>query len=225
MGKMRDIARGVRAVKAVSFRRANAGSVQPGSDPSSDSAQVRLGVRVLLGAETLEVYEKAAAAARDHGVATWDAEDPVCSLFMMAHTLHIACVDLDSDEKRRERFFESVEQILEDDELGTDNIALLYEQQVQWQDEVSGKSPMMTVAEVTRLVLDDAGRKPGDPGPLVHLRHASLVSCVRTMGQLSLTLLTARSLTGLDSVTPTASSSSAEAEAAAQTSAPPPSES
>lgn len=219
MAKLRDIVRGIRAVHPVEFRRANAPAIQPGSAPPGDSAQVRLGVRVLTGAETADVYQKAQEDSAARGVVKWDSDHEICRLYLMAHTIAHACVDIDSPENAREPFFDSVQQILESDALGTDNLALLYELQVRWQDEVAGRNAAMTVNECVRLVLDDANRKPGEPGPLVLLPHAILVSCTRSLVSLAQSLLTARLFGGEGSESPTPSSKN---ETASEPKTPPP---
>src|SRR5688500_12376089 len=145
--KFREIAKGKRAWKPVTYRLANAPveSAQPGQDSPEDPHLQKVGVRVLTGEETAMVYQRAATDAAAKGVAQWEELHPICRVYEMAHTLHLACVDVDAP---AEPYFESATQVLDDPQLGTDNIAYLFEQHSNFQDECSFQKKTLSVEEV-----------------------------------------------------------------------------
>lgn len=189
--KLRDVAKGVWAVKAVPLRLANVGAPLPGQPPSEDPAVVKVGVRVLLGDETAQVYEKARNLASSKGVKEWSAEDPLCTLYEMACGLALAVCDVDQDTGvpvgvaggQPEPFFDGgAEQVLSDIHIGTDNIAYLHEQWVAWQDHCSFRNRKYTLEEAVGLVILDMKASDVTDSPLLSMGHASLVSCLRIMG-------------------------------------------
>src|SRR5690606_27729676 len=123
--KFSDIQKGTRAVKDVKFRLGNAPvpttlAVTDGI-PDDEYAH-RVGLRVLTGEETAQIYANARRDAFAAGVTKWLDSDPLCRLYEMAHTVAIACVDPDNSS---EPFFASVREVLESPALGSDNIAYL----------------------------------------------------------------------------------------------------
>lgn len=190
MGKLSNRAKGTLAVKPVSIRLARL-AAQPGQAPSGDPAEFKLGLRVLTGAETLDVYEKAMAASEKRGV-KWDEDHPICSLYVMAFRLMTAAVDVDDDSglpvdpQHLSPCFASAEEILESPLLGTENIIWLNQLWQDWQDANSPLMRKFSFEEAMGFVIQDMQRKDGDEGPLVGLPRATLVSCVRTMGAMLL---------------------------------------
>lgn len=192
--KLRDLAKGTLAVNPVTLRLANSyQAAQPGQPPSSEPVQVELGVRVLTGAETLNVYEKARVRARQKGVETWKDDDPICSGALMAETVAVSYLDRADNTP----FFRDADELLESELIGTDNIAYLHEQFVAWQDRCSIRSSQkLTTEQAIAIVLDDM-EAPGNPeSPLLKLGHTSLVSLARTLAVLLSRSLKDRSPSG-----------------------------
>lgn len=212
--KLRDVAKGKRAVKAVPFRLANAPDPKPvpaGESVVLDEHTHLVGVRVLTGDELATVYERAQADAKRKGVDQWLDTHPLCRLYEMAHTVAVACVD---NEARDEPFFVSVNEVLSSPDVGEDNIAYLYEQQRAWQDECSLRSNRpLTVTETMAMLAQEAERPENATSPFSDLRAASLASCFRTTAFLFQNLLMVRSLSGgLDESSGTSSSSERESQ-------------
>jgi len=201
MAKLRDVAKGTLAVKPVTLRLANA-VAQPGQTPSDEPTEFKLGLRVLTGDETIEVYEKAAAAAKAKGIAEWDEEHPICALYVMVNRLALAGVDVDEasglppDPGKLTPCFASADEILASALIGTENIVWLNSQWVEWQDEHSPLTTKFSFEQAVGMMLQDLDRKDGDPGPLASLPRATLVSFTRTMGALWLSSLKLRSPSG-----------------------------
>lgn len=192
-----EIAKGTRAVKRVKFRLANgpAPSVEPGQAPPDDPSTVEVGVRVLTGEETATVYYRAQEAARAKGVDTWDGDREVCRLFLYVHSLVLGCVDPDSPEGGEPRpFFDSAEQILASPDLGTDNIAFLYEQLEAWQDECSIRPTAVGLDQAVAIILREADRPENAKSPFDGMRPAMLRSYLRTLAPLLRDLLRDRLL-------------------------------
>ncbi len=189
--KLRDVAKGKRAVKAVPFRLANAPDpkpVPPGEEPALDDYTVLVGLRVLTGNEAAQALQSAEADARKRGVTQWLDTHPLCRLYEMAHTVAAACVDL---EARDEPFFVSAQELLDSPLVGEDNIAYLYEQQRYWQDECSLRSKDLSVEQVLELLSKEAERPENTPSPSSHLRAATQPSFLRITANLWRTLLMA----------------------------------
>jgi len=207
--KLRDLAKGNRAVKAVPFRLANAPDakpVPPGDDVVLDEWTVLIGVRVLTGNEIADVYEKAEADARRKGVKEWLDTHPLCRLYEMVHLVAAACVDVPA---RAEPFFASAAEVLIPPEVCEDNIAYLYEQQRAWQDECSLRSNRpLSVTETMALLAQEAERPENAQTPFSHLRAASQPSFFHTTALLFQNLLTlsALSTSSDDTSLPTSSS-------------------
>lgn len=194
--KLRDIAKGKRAVKAVPFRLANAPDPKPvpsGEEATvDDEYTVLVGVRVLTGDERADALAKAQADARSKGVTEWLDTHPLCLLYEMAHVVALATVD---NAKRDEPFFASAAEVLSSPDVGEDNIAYLYEQQRAWQDQCSLRSGRdIGPVEAMALLAQEAERPENAPSPFGHMRAASLPSFFRTTAFLFQNLLTLSSL-------------------------------
>lgn len=190
--KLKDIKKGTWAVRAVPLHLVNTPPA-PGQQPDEVPATIKVGVRVLLGDETAEAYEKAQEYARHKGVQQWSEDHPLCRLYEMAcHVFYAVCaVDQETGEPEGtgrvpDGFFESVDQMLSNDRIGTDNIAYLHEQWVRWQDQNRGGTPTMTINEVCAAVMTDMEVSDSRKSPLLSMGHATLVSCVRILGGLLL---------------------------------------
>lgn len=203
--KLRDIAKGTRAVKAVPLRLANAPLLEPGVDweTADDKGTVLVGLRVLTGAETAEAFEKAQASAAKAGVTQWLATHPLCQLHEMAQLVAFACVDNDV---RGEPFFVGgAGEVLSEPAIGTDNIAYLAEQIRRWQDEVSPRARSFSGPELLSAIVREAERPENAPETFFsRLRPSEQTSFFHSTAVLLSTLLTSRSLTSADS-TPSSS--------------------
>lgn len=210
--KFREVVKGTRAVKVVTFRLANAErppAPAPGEKPAEDPALISVGLRVLSGAETADSLERAIAAAKAAGAKEWLDTHPLCRLHQMVQTLALACVDPDS---RAEPFFASADEILQSELVGTDNIAHLFEQWETWQDECSIETKNLTPEQVIGIILDEATRQEGDAeSPLARMRPGLRASFFHTTAVLFANLLTAKSdSTSPDSTDSERTSSSTE---------------
>ncbi len=195
--KLKDVAKGTWAIKPVPLRLANAvEAAQPGQPPSAAPVIVTVGVRVLTGAETEQVYEKAASRAREKGVAEWKDEHPICKLALMAFTLAIACVDFESDHKKPDGFFDSVDDVFESKHVGTDNIVYLYERYQDWQDACSIERKNMSADEVIATALQMVEAPEGADSPLDLMRPGLRKSFTRTLAVLLLSSLDRKSPSG-----------------------------
>lgn len=207
--KLKDVAKGSWAIRPVTLRLVNTSqAAQPGAAPSGESVEVTLGVRLLTGEETAQVYQKAQSDAAKHGVTTWIDEHPLCRLMQAARTLELACVDIDSDPKAPARFFESAEEVLTSPNVGTDNIAYLFERWQDFVDDCSIESKTMTADEVVATILAEAERPENAPSPLVRMRPGLRASFLRTTAVLFSSLATSKSPSGSPSDTGTGSSTS-----------------
>lgn len=200
--KLRDVAKGTWAVKAVPLLLANAAEAPvPGQPPSTAPVTIKVGVRVLLGEETAKVLEKAQAYALEKGVPEWKDDHPLCSLYKMAFSCLFAVCSVDpiTGEPDQtgdlpEPFFDSVEQMFESKRIGTDNIAYLHDQWVRWEDERSFRgNKKLTLEEAVNAVLVDMEAPDSPESPLLFMGHALLVSCVRHMGNLYVSSLMGKS--------------------------------
>lgn len=183
--KLRDVAKGTRAVKPVTFRLANAPPPPPltaddaaAGVSASDPGEVTVGVRVLTVGEIEDVFERAQQDARAKGVEKWESEHPICRTAQMLRTIELACVDND---KRDEPFFASADEIRGSPEIGPDNIAYLFEQQDHWQDECSFGKRKLNAEEMISLVIQEAERPESAPSPFSRLRPGLVASCMRFM--------------------------------------------
>jgi hypothetical protein len=198
--KLKQLAKGTRAVKAVPFRLANAPE-PPAEEGAQDPHVHMVGVRVMTGDEIADAYQKAQADAAKRGVKEWLDTHPLCRLHLMAHVLAIACVD---NEARAEPFFVSADEVMSSPEIGGDNIAYLFEQQQAWQQENTISSKGKSAEDVIALLAVEAARTENDPSPFEGMPRASLVSCLRTTAF----LLTSSLMGSLESGSSTDSNSS-----------------
>jgi hypothetical protein len=91
-------------------------------------------VRVIDGTEETKGLVYAAQYATDNGATDAREGHPLWDLGFMAKIVHLACLDPESPEKKREPTFDSVEQVLS---LPRETIAFLFEAQQVWQDQCS----------------------------------------------------------------------------------------
>lgn len=172
MPKLKDVAKGSWAVHPVPLRLANAvQATPPGQPPTSESVHTTVGVRVLTVDETELAYQRAISRAREKGVETWDDKHPLCRLALMLHTLAMCCVDVDSDPRRPEPFFDGgVEEIATSIHIGQDNIVYLHERWENWQDECSFEQSKMSAEEVIATALAHAQEPANADSPLDRMR-------------------------------------------------------
>lgn len=131
---------------------------------------VPLLLRPLTAQEEADVLRSAFEFAQQKGNDKPTAGDPLFDMWIMAHTLVIACLDVDSPEDARAPFFDGgVKQVLE--ELSRESIVHLYERQELWQDECSPYLRRMTSAEFIEKVVEVANA--ADDGPFIRLSPAT----------------------------------------------------
>lgn len=192
--KLRQIAKGTRAVKPVLLRLANAPAVDS-PDWETDEHTVLVGVRVLTGTEIGEALQKAQESVAKAGVPQWLATHPLCRLHEMAQTVAIGCVDNDS---RDEPFFVGgFEEVMGSPEIAGANIAYLFEQIELWNEEVNGRSAKLTGEQLISAIVAEAERPEYAPESFFsRLSAASRVSCFHSLAVMLGGLLTSRSLSG-----------------------------
>lgn len=189
--KLRDIEKGIRAVKPVQFRLANAPQLAAGEE--TDDHTITVGVRILTPRELEQLYENAIADVAKNGVTQWLDTHPLCRLHEMRHAVLLACVDFDSPE-RAEPFFVSMAELAEHPGMGGDNLAYLFAQWRLWQDEVSPQGKKQTPGELIALILEEAGRPENSPdGPFSRLSPSAQQRCFRSTAVLLATSPTDRS--------------------------------
>jgi hypothetical protein len=190
--KLREIRKGTRAVRPVLMRLANAPAVDT-PDWESDENTIKVGIRVLTGAEISEALQKAQESVAKAGVPQWLGTHPLCRLHEMAHTVAIGCVD---DEKRGEPFFVGgFDEVMASPEIGSANIAFLFEQVELWNEEVNGRSAKLTSEQLISAVVQEAERPEHAPERFFsRLSPASRVSCFHSLAELLSNLLMSRSL-------------------------------
>jgi hypothetical protein len=193
MAKLRDIAKGTRAIKAVPFRLASAPLLPPGVE--TDEHTIMVGLRVLSPGEIADVYQKAMEAAALAGVSQWLDTHPLCRLHEMFHTVALACVDVDSGERAEPFFVGGVEEIRTSVDLTGDSIAFLYAQHQLWQDECSGpRGAAKTPGELVAMVAEEAARPENARDvPFSRLRPSAQLSCFHSICVLLWSSLTAKS--------------------------------
>lgn len=173
MGRFSAIARGTRATRPVVL--------------SYGGVDVPLAVRPLTGAEEAEALAEGRAYAVGKGIAAPGPTDRLYEIGYMAATLVLGCVDADDPAAP---FFASAAEVL--DNLDTDRIAYLYEQQQAWQDWCSPRPKNMDAGEFIALVLrlaeEGAGAEADDP--LVTLRPSLRRSFARTLARQYMSRLT-----------------------------------
>lgn len=188
--KLRDVVKGTRAVKPITFRLANAPPPPPlsaeeaaaGVSSSQDPGLVTVGVRVLTAGEQHIIFARALEDAKSKGVAEWAENNPICRLAQMIRTLELACVDA---EKTDEAFFASAAEIESSPEIGVDNLVMLFEEHDQWQDECSFQaSKHLSFDQMLQVVIEEAERDDNALSPFSRLRPGMRASCTRFLAKL-----------------------------------------
>lgn len=179
MGRFSSIAKGTRATRPVVLDYAG--------------VEVALAVRPLTGAEEASALADGRAYAVGKGVADPKPTDRLYEIGYMAATLVLGCVDA-SDTAAP--FFANAAEVL--DNLDTDRIAYLYEQQQAWQDWCSPRPKNMDAGEFIALVLRLAEEGASDDAddPLVMLRPSLRLSFARTLARQFQASLTRNSASG-----------------------------
>ena len=148
--KFSALSKGTRAVRRV---------VVPGlTKENEDGTQspVELGIRPLTGAEYADAVSQAKAYAKAHGAESAAPGDALYDMAMMAHTLVVGALDVDSPEADPKPFFDSgAEPLLA--HLGIETIAYLYEQHELWQSECSPYAHKLTPDELVEQVREVTG--------------------------------------------------------------------
>ena len=210
--RLRDIEKGKRAIKRIPFRPVK-GAVQPGRAPLEASAdEISLGVRVLTGEETAEVYEKAKADALARGAERWDEEDSSCRLHLMVHMVTAGCVEVPDDPlapvpDEPAPFFDSAEQLRTSTLIGRDNIVYLYDHVEKWQADCGFPERKLTPEQLIGLLMQEAERPENADSPLDRMAPALVRSSFRTMAALYKSSLLGKSASGSSGAPNTASGS------------------
>ena len=169
MAKLANIKKGTRAVKPMPFRLADAPPQHPGDE--ADEHTMTVGLRVLTPGEIGLVYENAMADAQKAGVPQWLDTHPLCRLAEMVHTVALAAVDWDSPDRAEPFFVGGAETVRDHPGMGGDNLAYLYEQHRDWQDECGGRGAPNKIGDIIAMVEQEAGRPENAPGvPFSRLR-------------------------------------------------------
>lgn len=134
MSRFCDVLKGTRAIKRVEV-------------PYGDDAII-CGIRALSADEEAEAHAVALAYAAEKGVKSATTEDPAYLIGLRSAVLFRSCVDVDSESAR---YFDSEAQIR--GEIDPDRIALIYEQQEQWQAHASPRASKMSGEEWTQGVV------------------------------------------------------------------------
>ncbi len=192
--KLHQIAKGTRNVKNVPFRLASSPPVE-GDDWQNAPGTIQIGIRALTPAESSEVLAKAQESALSAGAKEWLATHPLCELHLMVHLVAIACVDSESPS---EPFFVSAKEVFESPEIAGDNLAYLAQQVRAHNDSVGPRDAELSAEQLIAVLIREAERPENAPEAFFsRLRPSSQLSCFRSTAKLLTSLLTARSLSGL----------------------------
>jgi len=230
--KLRDVAKGTRAVRRVTLPLVNVPcDLLPDlpelaeqrardreawkaerSDQQPPDASVEVGLRVLNGDETVDVLERAREFAQARGSKDPKSGDPLYDFGEMVHRVVIAAVDPDSDPRNPEPFFASAEELLGSPHIGRDGIILLAEQQETWQDACSPQANNVTPGQLIEMIGRIATAETSDF--FEQLRPGMRWICMRTLAALYLSSQTDRLSSG-STTEPATTSGSSKANAGA----------
>lgn len=121
---------------------------------------IKVGVRPLPGWDDTAIFEKARAFAKVRGVDKPADDDPIYVMGIWAHTLLVACVTFDGEDKG-EPFFADVDEILKG--LDRDRISYLYEQQQRAQEDHGMRADRMTEEQFLAAVHECVRKEADDP--------------------------------------------------------------
>lgn len=190
-------------------RAENMAAAQPGQAPPVAPPTPEVGVRVLTGEETAEVYQKAWADAQKRGATKPDETDPVYALALSVWTLAYACVDPDSKPADPEPFFgwglsgsarptpeQGAAEIYASTHLGRDGIAYLAEAHELWQDLCHPQGLKLEPEQVWVRVVEAVG---DDPRFFLRMRPGLRWNLLRSMANLLVASLPDKSALGSSS--------------------------
>ncbi len=140
--------------------------------PGPGAISVRVGVKPLPAWDETYVRESAAKFAKERGGSASN-DDHIYVMGIWVHTLLLACVSTDAEDKGLP-FFESAEEILRG--LDRDRIAYLYEQQQYVQEDAGARKDRMTQDEMVQTIMKLAKAEGVDD---VHLFFSGLGPTVR----------------------------------------------
>jgi hypothetical protein len=124
-------------------------------------------VRPLDGNEEALVLERATDFARKRNAATVEPGNPIFDLGVMAHSLAIAAIDIDSPEAARTPYFDGgAESVL--GAFGPEEIGFMFSKYEWWQGECSPTIRQMSSAQLVAKLIEIAGSE-ADPGPFLRL--------------------------------------------------------
>ncbi len=151
-----------------------------------------VGIRVMTPGEAVSVLEGAEEFAKSRGALEAKPGNPIYEYGIALHTVVLAAVDPDSDPKRPEPFFDGgMQQILDSQDIGQDGVLYLAEIQRRWQAMCGPQATELSVQQLNEAV-DVLVGKDGlsffeQCGPALQW------SLVRSLANLSLTLLMLKS--------------------------------
>lgn len=144
------VTKGIRAEKPIEF-------TLEGGEPC------KCVMRAMTGAEEISVAGDAIGIAKKRGVENPIDGHPIYDVAIWACTLAVTCLDPDSSSERRDPYFADAEEVLAG--LHTDTIAILFERQQIFQEEVSPRRRAQTFDDLLRMTREFA--EANDDGPFV----------------------------------------------------------
>lgn len=150
---------------------------------------VEVGLRALSPGDEAEVFALAHAYAKSKGVEHPKEGDELYEYGKALHRCLLGVVDVDSDPRHPERFFDGgIEQIEGMHELGADGVLTLAEMHAAYQDEVSGHIKQLESEDGFRRVVEELAGPHGAPFYWA-LKPGSRVSSTLSMARLLRSLL------------------------------------
>jgi hypothetical protein len=167
MARFGLISKGTQARKTVQFLPPSVGEVEA----------IPVDLRVLTSDEEMAAQAAAHKLAKARGLDDPKEGQPVFDLALMAYVVLTAAIDHDSAPAHPQPFFDTIDQVLS---LDRDRLALLYEAQEAFQQEVSPRQLTFTTAEYISLISLAANGEAADTDPFfAKLPRATLVNLLR----------------------------------------------
>lgn len=170
MAKFSDIALGPLARRSVEF-------------PLPSGRVITVDVVPLFGESEATILKEARAFAQARGVPDPKNGDPLYELGLWVHTIALGVVDPESPQDAPKPFFDGgVSQILDERTgLGREWIALLFEAQQAWQDELAPRPKEMGAVEYFKAIIDITQSPRGSELPFFRWRRALQADFLRTL--------------------------------------------
>jgi len=169
MAKFRDVAAGAQARKLFDF-------------PLPSGTTVPVALVPLFGESEAEVFRDARLFAIERGLPDPKKGDELYELGLWVATIVRGVVDPDSPQDAPVPFFDSVAQIMDPRKgLGREWIALLFEAQQAWQDEISPRPKAMGAVEYFQAIAEIVEAPPHAEIPFFRWRRGLQASFLRTL--------------------------------------------